>query len=340
MQPFRVGLIGFGLAGRVFHAPLVAAVEGLELAAIVSSRRDEVAKLYPATRVVSSAQEVIEDPSIALVVVATPNDSHFDLAARALKAGKHVVVDKPFACTAAEARELVALSAGRVLTVFHNRRWDSDFLTLKHLIAEDALGEVVYFESHFDRFRPQVRDRWRERAGLASGTWYDLGSHLADQALQLFGMPCAVMADLAARRDGAQTTDYFRVLLRYERLRVVLTGDALAPADDRRLIVHGTKASFLKHGLDPQEAFLAQGGSPRDSGYGRDPLPGMLRRPDGVPVPIDAIDGAYVRFYEGLRETLRGSAPLPVTAGEALAVMDILEAAEQSVRAAREVVLC
>src|SRR5512133_3542028 len=245
MRTANVALIGFGLAGRVFHAPLISAVDGLKLTAIVSSRKDEIEKLYPDVRVLQTAEQAFADPGIDLVVVATPNDSHFDLASRALAAGKHVVVDKPFARTSAEARALIAQATGRLLTVFQNRRWDSDFLTLKRLIAEGALGDVVYFESHFDRFRPAVRDRWREHAGPATGIWYDLGAHLVDQALQLFGMPLGVMADLAGRRDGALTTDYFHVLLRYEQRRVVLSGDSLAPADDRRFVVHGTAASFL-----------------------------------------------------------------------------------------------
>lgn len=337
MRRHRVALIGFGLAGRVFHAPLISAVEGLELATVVTSRSDEVARLYPAARVTTSAAEAIADPSIDLVVVATPNASHFDLAAQSLAAGKHVAIDKPFAVTAAQARELIARSTGRILTVFHNRRWDSDFLSLKRLIAEDRLGEIAYFESHFDRFRPQVRDRWRERAGPASGIWYDLGPHLIDQALQLFGMPLAVMADLAARREGAQATDYFRVLLRYAKCRVVLCGDCLAVADDRRFVVHGSKASFVKHGLDAQEAFLAAGGKPGDIGYGRDPRPSALHRPGGTAQPVAAEAGAYAKFYEGVRAALLGQAPLPVTAREALAVMDILEAAERSAQSGREI---
>lgn len=338
MRPVGVALIGFGLAGRVFHAPLIASVEGLRLAAIVSSRKDEIAERYPDARVLQTPEEAFADRTVDLVVVATPNDSHFDLARRALAAGKHVVVDKPFALTAAEARQLMAEARGRILTVFHNRRWDSDFLTLKQLMRGGALGEIVYFESHFDRFRPQVRDRWRERAGPATGIWYDLGSHLIDQALQLFGLPLGVMADLGARRDGAVTTDYFRVLLRYEKLRVVLSGDSLTPADDRRFVVHGSRASFIKHGLDPQEACLAGGGKPGDAGYGIEPRPGVLVSPDSQSVPVFSARGDYAAFYEGVRDALFGCAPLPVTAGEALAVMEVLEAGQDSARQGREIV--
>lgn len=335
----NVGLIGFGLAGRVFHAPLIATTDGLCLNTIVTSRKEEVAKLYPAARTAASAQEVFDDPAIDLVVVATPNDSHFDLASRALAARKHVVIDKPFASTAAEARELIARATGRLLTVFHNRRWDGDFLTLKRLMADGTVGDIFYFESHFDRFRPVVRDRWRERAGAASGIWYDLGSHLIDQALQLFGRPLAIAADLAARRSGAVTTDYFRVLLRYDTLRVVLTGDSLAPDDNRRFVVHGSRASYVKHGLDAQEAYLAGSGSPRDACYADDPSPGQIHRPGGEVVSVETVRGRYPVFYENVRDAVRGCMPLAVTAAEALEVMDILEAGEISAARRREVAL-
>ncbi len=337
MKPVNVALIGFGLAGRVFHAPLIASVEGLRLAAIVSSRKDDITQRYPDVGVLQTPEEAFADPAIDLVVVATPNDSHFDLARRALAAGKHVVVDKPFARTGDEARALIAQAKGRILSVFHNRRWDSDFLTLKQLMRDGALGEIVYFESHFDRFRPVVRDRWRERAGPATGSWYDLGSHLIDQALQLFGMPLGIMADLGNRRDGALTTDYFRVLLRYETLRVVLCGDSLAPADDRRLVVHGSRASFIKHGLDPQEAFLAGGGKPSDTGYGVEPRPAELVSPGAGGKAVSSARGDYPAFYKGLRDALAGWAPLPVTASEALTVMTLLEAGEESARQAGEI---
>jgi len=339
MRPLNAGLIGFGLAGRVFHAPLIAAVDGLNLAAVVTSRADEVAKRYPAARVLASAEALFADSTIDFVVVATPNDSHFDLAARALDAGKHVVIDKPFAQTAAEAEALIARSAGRVLTVFHNRRWDSDFLTLKRLIGEGALREVFYFESHFDRFRPKPKGGWREQAGISSGIWYDLGSHLLDQALQLFGRPLAITADLATRRDGAAATDYFRVLLRYKKQRIVLTGDMLGPADYRRFIVHGTRGSYIKHGLDAQEAYLAGGGTPRDATYGLDPQPGHIHLPSGEMVSPETERGNYTAFYAGVRDCLHGRAPLPVTAREALTVMHILQAGVVSADERREVAL-
>lgn len=332
----RVGVIGYGLAGRVFHAPLIAATEGMELAAIVSSRKDEIAAAYPHVAVQADPEEIFTDPAIDLVVVATPNDSHFDLAARALDAAKHVVIDKPFALTSGEARALIAKARGRLLSVFHNRRWDGDFLTLKKLAAAGTLGPIAYMESRFDLPRPVVQDRWRERAGPATGIWYDLGAHLIDQAVELFGEPVAIWADLATRRPGAQTTDYFHVVLRYATTRVVLAGDNLAPTD-LRFVVHGAEASFIKRGLDPQQSHLADGLSPDGTAYGVDPVPAQLVKPGEGACEIAIERGRYNAFYDNIRDALHGVAPLAVTPAEALRVMVLIEAGEESARTCREV---
>lgn len=328
-KPITIAVIGYGLGGRVFHAPYIRAVEGLHLAAIVSSRKDEIAKTYPDVPVLADAEAVFRNPAIDAVVISTPNDSHACLATRALEAGKHVVIDKPFAATLQEALTLKAKAKGRLLTVFHNRRWDGDFLTLKHLIASGTLGELAYVESHFDLYRPVVRPRWREQAGPSSGSWYDLGSHLIDQAIALFGLPIALCADLSILRPGGVTTDYFRVLLRYERLRVVLVGNYLAPSDVR-WIVHGSKASYIKHGRDPQEDQLGCGMAIGDRLFGVDPKPGKLVFPGGAEVIPPAITGDYRVFYEKFRDCLKGLTPAPVTAGEAVNVMHLLALAQQS----------
>lgn len=333
-MPYNVAVIGYGLGGRVFHAPYISAVEGLNLAAIVSSRRDEIALTYPQVPVLSDPESVFADPAIDAVVISTPNDSHASLADRALAAGKHVVIDKPFAQTADEARVLMQKAKGRILTVFHNRRWDGDFLTLKRLIAEGTLGDVAYVESHFDLYRPMVSTRWREQPGPSSGSWYDLGSHLLDQALALFGMPLEVGADLDVLRPGGVATDYFRVLLRYEKLRVVLVGNYLAQSD-LRWIVHGSKASYIKHGLDPQQASLVAGRAVTDVGFGIDPRPGHLVLPSGEDFVPPAIAGDYRAFYRGLLDCMRGVLPSPVTARDALSVMEILALAEKSSRLRR-----
>ncbi|MFP5356578.1 MAG: oxidoreductase, partial [Gemmatimonadota bacterium] len=242
-DPLNVALVGYGFAGRVFHAPLIAAVSGLRLYGVVSGQGELVRSHWPEARVYPELSAALADPAVDLVVLATPNVLHAEQAHAALDAGKHVVVDKPFTVTVAEAESLVAHAerAEKVLSVFHNRRWDSDFLTVRKLIAEGALGEVTYFESRFDRYRPVVRDRWRERAGAGAGLWYDLGPHLVDQALQLFGAPLDMTADLAIQREGAQVDDYFHVVLRYSRLRVVLHASMLVAANDLRFAVHGTR---------------------------------------------------------------------------------------------------
>ncbi|WP_019397209.1 MULTISPECIES: oxidoreductase [unclassified Pseudoxanthomonas] len=340
----NVALVGYGLAGRVFHAPLVAATPGLRLHSVVSSRTAEIAADHPQARVCAQVAEVLEDQAVDLVVVATPNDSHAPIARAALQAGKHVVVDKPFALHLDEARAVAeaARQAGKVLSVFHNRRWDADFLTLRALLDAGALGEVAELHSHFDRFRPQVPDRWRDRAGPGAGLWYDLGPHLADQALQLFGPPLAVTADLGMQRHGATAVDYFHVQLRYPRLRVLLHGGSLVPGHGLRFAVHGSAGSWIKHGLDPQEDALRAGLRPSHGGWGRDPRPGSLLRvgADGSvaeDAAAPALPGNWPAYYAGVRDAiLHGGLP-PVTAESALLAMALIEAAQRSDAGRREV---
>jgi predicted dehydrogenase len=340
-SPLKVALVGYGYVGKTFHAPLIVATPGLTLRAVVSSDPAKVAADLPDARVAPDLAEALADPAIDLVVIATPNALHAPQAIAALNAGKHVVVDKPFALSAAEARTMAetARAAGKLLTVFHNRRWDSDFLTVKRLIADGTLGEVVQFESHFDRFRPVVRDRWRERAGPGAGAWMDLGPHLLDQALVLFGEPLAVTADIGTQRPGAGADDYFHVVLRYSTLRVILHGSLLTTASDLRLAVHGTGGSFVKHGLDPQEAQLKAGMIPGAPGWGRDSRHGVLTtvendaqvHADVSPEPAD-----YRAFYAGVRGAILHGAPSPVPVDEALRVMDLLELARRASEARRE----
>lgn len=344
-SPLNVALVGYGLAGRVFHAPLVATTPGLRLHSIVSSRTAEIAADHPQARPCAGVAEVLDDPAIDLVVVATPNDSHAPISRAALQAGKHVVVDKPFALHLDEARGLVeeARARGLVLSVFHNRRWDADFLTLRSLLDAGALGEVAELHSHFDRFRPLVPDRWRDRAGPGGGLWYDLGPHLADQALQLFGPPLAVTADLGIQRNGASTVDYFHVQLRYPRLRVLLHAGSLVPGHGLRFAAHGSGGSWIKHGLDPQEDALRSGLRPGSGdGWGQDPRPGVLLRVgDDGSVAEDAsapaLRGDWPAYYAGVRDAIvRGGLP-PVTGDSALLVMALIDAAQRSDAERREV---
>jgi predicted dehydrogenase len=338
----NVALIGYGMAGKTFHAPLIAATPGLALHTVVTRRAAEVAADHPRAGVIGDLDRALADPAVDLVVVATPDALHAAHGHAALAAGKAVVIDKPFATRLADAQALAdhANRAGQLLSVFHNRRWDSDFLTLSRLIADGALGAVSQFESHFDRFRPVVVDQWKERTG--AGTWLGLGPHLVDQALMLFGMPLAVYADLAGQRDGARTVDYCHVLLRYERLRVILHACQLAPVNDLRFAVHGARGSFFKFGLDPQEAALAAGQRPGGPGWGVDPRPGLLSRvEDGVdrPVPFDSPPGDYLAFYAGLRSALVDGGPNPSSPVDALRTMTILDLAIRSAEQGRELTL-
>ncbi len=312
----RIGMTGFGLAGSVFHAPLIRSCSRMKLAGVLTSR--------DIPERVSSLEELIS--GCDLVVVASPNRTHFQIAQRALEAGKHVVVDKPFTVTLEEADELIALAKQRrqLLSVFHNRRWDSDFLTLREVVAK--LGEVTLFEANWDRFRPAIKEGWREVAEPGSGVLNDLGPHLFDQAIQLFGMPEALEADIAAQRDGAAVDDYFDVRLHYGRSRVALRSSTLVAATRPRFAVHGTRGSFVKHGLDPQEAQLKAGLDPLDAEFGIDPIEATLTGPDGSVERIPTRRGNYLAFYEAMADAILDGSPVPVAPDDArdcLALIDL-----------------
>ncbi len=337
--PLRVGLIGYGYAGKTFHAPLIAATPGLQLAGVASSDAAKVRADWPRVDVAADAQTLIARGDIDLIVIATPNETHAPLAHAALRAGKHVVVDKPFALNLDEARELVAAAhaCDRLLSVFHNRRWDSDFLGVKQAIADGRVGRVVHFESHIDRYRPDVRRRWREGTGPGAGLWFDLGPHLIDQALQLFGPPARVQANLAMQRAGALSEDWAHVVLDYAHgLRVILHAGMLVAGASPRFVVHGERGSLVKREADRQEAQLKAGIVPGADGWGVDPDPLRFFDIDAT-CDIATPPGDQRRYYLGVERALRGAGPNPVTPGEALAVMAVLESARQSAREGRSV---
>ncbi|MBA7847386.1 oxidoreductase [Klebsiella sp. RHBSTW-00484] len=333
----RVGLIGYGYASKTFHAPLISGTPGMTLAAVSSSDESKVLADWPVVKVVSDPGQLFSDPTLDLIVIPTPNDTHFPLAKAALEAGKHVVVDKPFTVTLSQARELdvVAKREGRLLSVFHNRRWDSDFLTVKALINEGLLGEVGYFESHFDRYRPQVRNRWREQGGPGSGIWYDLGPHLLDQVVNLFGLPVSMNVDLAQLRPGSQSTDYFHAVLAYPQRRVVLHGTLLAAAETARYIIHGSRGSYVKYGLDPQEERLKGGDRLPQEDWGYDMRDGLLTRVEGEERSEESwltLPGNYPAYYAAIRDALNGSGDNPVPAGQAIQIMELIELGLESAR--------
>lgn len=315
-----VGFIGFGLSGSVFHAPLLKKNPHYQIKAVVSSRKGEVLKQCPEAILLSSKEELLNIPEIELIIVATPNFRHFEDAKAALLANKHVVIEKPFAPTVLECEELIRLSQekNRVLTIFHNRRWDGDFLTVRKIIKEKTLGEVFYFESHFDRFRPIIDARWKEKVSPGSGNFYDLGSHLIDQALQLFGVPDSIHSDLEKQRPGAQTTDYFQVVMKYGKCRVVLQGGSLVIAPTPRFQIHGTLASYVKYGFDPQEEYYK-------SGILRAVPDGVLTDSKGKLSTIPTLKGEYEKFYEMLFEAIRNRKAPPVDPAEALSVIEFIE---------------
>ena len=333
----RVGLIGYGYASKTFHAPLIAGTPGMALAAVSSSDATKVHADWPTVPVVSEPKHLFNDPNIDLIVIPTPNDTHFPLAKAALEAGKHVVVDKPFTVTLSQAREQDALakSLGRLLSVFHNRRWDSDFLTVKALLSEGTLGEITFFESHFDRFRPQVRNRWREQAGPGSGIWYDLAPHLLDQAVNLFGLPVSMTVDLAQLRPGAQTTDYFHAILSYPQRRIVLHGTMVAAAESARYIIHGTRGSYVKFGLDPQEDRLKNGERLPQEDWGYDMRDGVVTKAEGETLVEETLltsPGNYPAYYAAVRDALNGTGENPVPASQAIQIMELIELGIESAK--------
>jgi predicted dehydrogenase len=334
LTPIRVGLIGYGYAGRTFHAPLIDAVPEMVLAAIASSRAGALHDERPGTRWVVDPAELLRDDVIDVVVVATPNDSHFHWTQAALEADKHVVVEKPFALDLAQARALTQLAQQRqrLLAVFHNRRWDSDYLTVKRAIEDGNIGRVVHFESHIDRFRIEVRQRWREGSGPGAGIWYDLAPHLVDQVLQLFGLPSGITACLATLRQGGLADDWAHAVLHYADKRALIHASMLVAGGSPRFIVHGENGTLVKRRPDPQEAQLLSGMRPGCSGWGLDPDPLIRWASNGAEHQEPACPGDQRAFYQALVAAVRGEAPNPTPAHQTLAVMAVLEAGVRSSR--------
>jgi predicted dehydrogenase len=309
------GIAGYGLAGAVFHAPLIEAVDGLEVAAVMTrspERAEQARAAHDGVRIVESVDELIAD--VDIVVVASPNSSHAEIALAALDAGRHVVVDKPLAVTAAEARRVVEAAPERV-TVFHNRRWDGDFLTVRRLVRSGAMGKITRFESRFERFRPEIKQGWREEGdpALGGGVLLDLGPHLVDQALQLFGPPESVYAEVRTRREGALVDDDAFIALQHAGGEIShLWMSAIAPLHGPRFRVSGLARGFSTSGLDPQEEQLRDGMRPGDKGFGE---------------KLGLAHGNYVAFYEGVRDWVQGKAPAPVDPWDGVSVLEVIEQA-------------
>ncbi|HYE26016.1 MAG TPA: oxidoreductase [Clostridia bacterium] len=341
MAQVCVGLIGFGLGGAKFHAPLISAEPRMRLKTVVTSRREQLAHSFPGVAAAAAPDELFTDPEIELVVVCSPSATHAALAEAALEAGKHVVVDKPFAVTLDEADELLAIAAsrGRLISVFHNRRWDDNFRTVCESVRRGDLGRVVYFESHYDRFRPEVKPGWREETGPGAGVFYDLGPHLIDQALVLFGPPKSITADIGHLRSGAIADDYFHLILQYESMRAVLHSSTLVYRQGPRFMLHGEGGSLLTHGFDSQEQALARGMRPGMAGFGM-PNPGsqaVLSLADGSEKRLEMLPGSYATYYAGIAAALLDGTPPPVTPQEGRDSMLVLDCGLRSARERRTI---
>jgi scyllo-inositol 2-dehydrogenase (NADP+) len=341
----RVGLVGFGMGGRVFHAPLISSVEGLQLAAVVERHTDQAAQRYPGVTTYRTLEELLADASIHLVVVATPSGSHFEIARQALEAAKSVLVDKPMCATADQVAELIRLARakGVHLVPFHSRRFDGDFLTVQKLLREEVMGRLVHFESRLDRWNPGATRRpWKEDPQQGGGLLLDLGTHLVDQALVLFGNPLGVSAEVLRERGGQGSDDSFTIRLRYENLWVTLGANVLSSPAGPRFHLRGTKGNFRKKGVDPQEAALNKITQIAAGTWGEE-MPdhwGLLYVDvDGgmVSRPVATLAGDYRLLYAGVRDALLGKGAPPVAAEDAWRVAHVLELARASSDQRREI---
>ncbi|MCF7707353.1 MAG: Gfo/Idh/MocA family oxidoreductase [Verrucomicrobia bacterium] len=336
----KVGLSSFGKSGRLFHAPFIHLHPGFELCKVWERTKDLSRRHYPYVEVVRRYEELLDDPEIDLIVVNTPNHTHYDLTKRALQAGKHVVVEKPITHEPAEAVELIETAErnGNVLSVYQNRRWDGDFMTVRHIIENRLVGNIVEYESHFDRFRNFLdMKKWKEQKEVGAGVLFDLGSHMIDQALVLFGLPAAVSADIRAFREGANHDDYYNLRLHYPDVAVILKGGFHVREPLPRYIVNGDMGGFVKYGVDPQEQALDEDRLPNTPNWGHDPEEnwGILNTDiEGLHFRgrIETLPGNYMEYYKNLYDALTGNAALEVPGRAGLDVIRVIHAAYESSR--------
>lgn len=339
----KTGIVGFGLSGRVFQAPFIHCHSGFQLEKIVSSKPFEVNQIYPQAEIVSSFEHLLNDKTLDLVIIASPNATHFDYAKQALLAGKHVVIEKPFVTSLSQAHELVQLSKSckQTLAVYQNRRWDGDFQTVRSIINQGLLGEIVEYESHFDRYRPQANlDVWKQQNLPGSGVLFDLGPHLIDQTLALFGKPKAIWANIQNQRQMGEVDDYFELQLFYPHMKAILKAGVLTRLTPARFTIHGKAGSFVKYGLDPQENNLRNGMLPTDPQIGKDTENqyGILDtnlNDIHIKGPIETLPGNYMGFFNNLYQHIKHGTPLEVTPEDALLQIEIIERALQSHREKR-----
>ncbi len=342
MKAIKTALASYGMSGLVFHGLLLEAHPGFEIRKVLERHKNDSELKHPGAVLVRTYEEILDDPEIELVIVNTPDYLHYGMSLAALQAGKHIVVEKPFTLKASEADEIIAKAKERKLmvSVFQNRRWDGDFLTVKEVIKNELTGRLVSFESHFDRFRSYIQESWKEDASLGAGTLYNLGSHMIDQALQLFGMPKHLFADVRAQRTGSMVDDSFDIFMYYPNVKCIVRGSYLVKEPGPRYILHGTKGSFLKYGLDPQEQMLKSGHLPSEENWGTEPkenwgLLNLDKPGTDYKQRIETKAGNYSFYYDSIYGHLRNGAPLAVNAEEARDVICIIEAAYESAKSGK-----
>jgi predicted dehydrogenase len=338
MQPINTAILSFGMSGKVFHAPFLHVLKDFNLYAVWERSKQAAKSTYPGIKSFQTLDDLMADNAIELVVVNTPNYTHYEYSKKALLAGKHVVVEKPFTVTVEEGGELIALAKkqDRILSVYQNRRYDSDYRTVRKIIKENWLGDIIEVEMHFDRYKEELSPKvHKETPGPGTGSLYDLGSHLIDQALQLFGMPESVFADIRIVRPISKVDDYFEVLLYYPNLRVRLHSSYLVREPLPAYILHGSKGTFIKAKTDVQEATLQAGVMPNTSDWGKEPESenGFLHtEKDGKVIKeiIPSLQGNYGDYYNGIYKAIRYNDPVPVSAEDGLNVIKVINAAYKS----------
>ena len=337
VKKINAGIVGFGLSGKTFHAPFIHAHPGFELKTIMTSG-DEAREIYPTATTTKEFEDILTDKNVELVVICSPNEFHFDQARMALEAGKHVILEKPITPTAGEAAELFRIAAAnnRQLFPFQNRRWDGDFLTLQHIIKEGFLGKILDFETHFDRYTPEVgRAAWRYNKELAGGTLYDLGVHLVDQVVVLFGRPEALFCRLFNQRENSVVDDSFDLKLIYPDRNVTVKAGVFVKEPGPRFTVHGTLGSFVKYGLDPQEAGLRKGKAPDGEKWGKEAKRhwGLLNtefRGKKLKGRYETLPGNYMAFFENVYQALTKGAEPAIKPEEVLTTLTLIEKAQES----------
>ena len=344
-KPIVTAILSYGMSGEVFHAPLIDAHPGFKLKTILERKTEKSKQYYPSIKIARSIDEIISDPEIELVVVNTPNDTHLDFTMRVLEAGKHVIVEKPFTNTSEEAVKLIELAKTkqRLLSVFQSRRWDGGFISLKKIIDSGVLGKIVEYEAHYDRFRNYIApNTWKEEAGPGSGILYNLGSHMLDQVLVLFGKPESVSAKIGIQRPGGKVDDFYDLRLSYKELNVIVKSSYLVREQGPIYIVHGVNGSYVKFGLDPQEEALKIHQIPGTPGWGTEPEKywGKLNTEiDGAPFEgkIETTPGDYLGYYQNIYEAIREGKVLAVTGEDGKKVIELIEAAIRSNKEKREI---